>query len=169
MLHMADASPTLTVSQLKDISVVEFTNNKILDEANIEEIKTTLFGLIEAKATPKLLLDFGNVDHDAPNVCAGFGALRQFLAAIDLLAINVDFEPAFPNGGQSDGDVPVVPGHDLGCHTGSLPEVASRDAVLDLQTCFCFGHASSMPGPFLTRLLQHCPVGRLEWTQHLVA
>jgi anti-sigma B factor antagonist len=60
---MPDASPTLTVSQLKDISVVEFTNNKILDEANIEEIKTTLFGLIDAKATPKLLLDFGNVDH----------------------------------------------------------------------------------------------------------
>jgi anti-sigma B factor antagonist len=60
---MPDASPTLTVNQLKDISVVEFTNNKILDEANIEEIKTTLFGLIDAKATPKLLLDFGNVDH----------------------------------------------------------------------------------------------------------
>jgi len=60
---MPDASPTLTVSQLKDISVIEFTNNKILDEANIEEIKTTLFGLIDAKATPKLLLDFGNVDH----------------------------------------------------------------------------------------------------------
>jgi anti-sigma B factor antagonist len=60
---MPDASPTLTVSQLKDVSVVEFTNNKILDEANIEEIKTTLFGLIDAKATPKLLLDFGNVDH----------------------------------------------------------------------------------------------------------
>jgi anti-sigma B factor antagonist len=60
---MPDASPTLTVSQLKDVSVVEFTNNKILDEANIEEIKTTLFGLIDAKSTPKLLLDFGNVDH----------------------------------------------------------------------------------------------------------
>jgi len=60
---MPDASPTLSVSQLKDISVIEFTNNKILDEANIEEIKTTLFGLIDAKAQPKLLLDFGNVDH----------------------------------------------------------------------------------------------------------
>ena len=35
---MPDASPTLSVSQLKDISVIEFTNNKILDEANIASI-----------------------------------------------------------------------------------------------------------------------------------
>jgi anti-sigma B factor antagonist len=60
---MPETPPPLTVSQQKDISVVEFTNNKILDEANIEQIKTTLFGLIDAAATPKLLLDFGNVDH----------------------------------------------------------------------------------------------------------
>ena len=60
---MAEASQPLSVSQLKDVAVVEFTNNKILDEGNIEEIKTTLFGLIDAKETPKLLLDFGNVDH----------------------------------------------------------------------------------------------------------
>jgi len=60
---MPETAPPLSVSQVNDISVVEFTNNKILDEANIEEIKTTLFGLIDAKATPKLLLDFGNVDH----------------------------------------------------------------------------------------------------------
>jgi anti-sigma B factor antagonist len=60
---MPETSPTITVNQLKDISLVEFTNNKILDEANIEEIKTTLFGLIDSKATPKLLLDFANVDH----------------------------------------------------------------------------------------------------------
>jgi len=60
---MPEAPSTVSVSQLKDVSVIEFTNNKILDEANIEEIKTTLFGLIDAKEFPKLLLDFGNVDH----------------------------------------------------------------------------------------------------------
>jgi anti-sigma B factor antagonist len=60
---MPDTSSPVTVIQAKDVSVVEFTNNKILDEANIEEIKTTLFGLIDARATPKLLLDFSNVDH----------------------------------------------------------------------------------------------------------
>jgi anti-sigma B factor antagonist len=60
---MPDTASPMTITQVKDISVVEFTNNKILDEANIEEIKTTLFGLIDSKTTPKLLLDFGNVDH----------------------------------------------------------------------------------------------------------
>src|SRR5258708_3014934 len=63
MFVMPEAPPPVTVSQQKDISVVEFTNNKILDEANIEEIKGSLFGLIDAKQTPKLLLDFANVDH----------------------------------------------------------------------------------------------------------
>ena len=60
---MPDTASPMTITQVKDISVVEFTNNKILDEANIEEIKTSLFGLIDSKTTPKLLLDFGNVDH----------------------------------------------------------------------------------------------------------
>ena len=60
---MPDASPTLTVSQLKDISVVEFTNNKILDEANIADIQNTLNALIDEQPSPKLLLDFSTVDH----------------------------------------------------------------------------------------------------------
>jgi anti-sigma B factor antagonist len=60
---MPETSHPLTVNQLKDIAVVEFTNNKILDEANIEQIKATLFALIDAANSPKLLLDFANVDH----------------------------------------------------------------------------------------------------------
>ena len=35
---MAETIPPLSVSEEKDIRVVEFTNNKILDEANIAEI-----------------------------------------------------------------------------------------------------------------------------------
>lgn len=60
---MPDASPTLSVSQLKDISVIEFTNNKILDEANIASIADTLTALIDENENPRLLLDFGTVDH----------------------------------------------------------------------------------------------------------
>jgi anti-sigma B factor antagonist len=59
---MPDSSP-LTVSPIKDISVVEFTNNKILDESVLEDIRTTLSRLVEAATTPKLLLDFVNVDY----------------------------------------------------------------------------------------------------------
>lgn len=60
---MSDQNPPLAVVQEKDIRVVEFTNNKILDEANIAEIGATLNALIDEESNPKLLLDFSNVDH----------------------------------------------------------------------------------------------------------
>ncbi|MDB5173816.1 MAG: rsbV [Phycisphaerales bacterium] len=60
---MAESTPPLSVTQQKDIRVVEFTNNRILDEANIAEIGQTLGVLIEERHTPKLLLDFAAVDH----------------------------------------------------------------------------------------------------------
>jgi len=60
---MAETLPPLSVSSQKDIRIVEFTNNKILDEANITDIGQSLGGLIDEVAQPKLLLDFANVDH----------------------------------------------------------------------------------------------------------
>src|SRR5205085_10977054 len=60
---MAEHMPPVEVTQEKDIRVIEFTNNKILDEANIADIQSTLNALIEEQATPKLLLDFSTVDH----------------------------------------------------------------------------------------------------------
>ena len=60
---MAETTPPLSVAHHKDIRIVEFTNNKILDEANINEIKQALGALIEERDNPKLLLDFGSVDH----------------------------------------------------------------------------------------------------------
>ena len=60
---MAESTPPLAVSQQKDIRIVEFTNNRILDEANIAEIGQSLSLLVDERANPKLLLDFGSVDH----------------------------------------------------------------------------------------------------------
>ena len=60
---MAETIPSVSVSSQKDVRVVEFTNNRILDEANIADIGNTLKGLIEDKENPKLLLDFSTVDH----------------------------------------------------------------------------------------------------------
>ena len=60
---MAESIPPLSVVQEKAVRVVEFTNNKILDEANIAEIGSTLNGLIDENENPKVLLDFANVDH----------------------------------------------------------------------------------------------------------
>jgi anti-sigma B factor antagonist len=55
--------PPVAVSTHKDVRIVEFTNNKILDEANIEDIRKTLDAMIDEVERPKLLLDFGTVDH----------------------------------------------------------------------------------------------------------
>jgi anti-sigma B factor antagonist len=55
--------PPVSVQTEKDVRIVEFTNNKILDEGNIEEIRLTLNALIDEVDQPKMLLDFSNVDH----------------------------------------------------------------------------------------------------------
>lgn len=60
---MSEQSPPLSVVTEKGIRIVEFTNNKILDEANIQEIGETLNALIDEQPNPKLLLDFSAVDH----------------------------------------------------------------------------------------------------------
>jgi len=60
---MAEPTPPVSVSYQKDVRVVLFTNNRILDEANIADIGNTLKGLIDDKENPKLLLDFSTVDH----------------------------------------------------------------------------------------------------------
>ena len=60
---MSELSKPLSITPIKDISIVEFTNNKILDESVLEEIRSALSRMVEAATTPKLLLDFVNVDH----------------------------------------------------------------------------------------------------------
>ena len=60
---MSESIPAVAVSQHKDVRVVEFTNNKILDEANIAEIGATINALVDERENPKVLLDFSNVDH----------------------------------------------------------------------------------------------------------
>ena len=60
---MAETPARLNVTQHKDIAIVEFTENKILDEMNISEIGAALANIVEERQRPKLLLDFANVDH----------------------------------------------------------------------------------------------------------
>ena len=60
---MSDQSPPISIVRDKDIRIIEFTDTKILDEANITEIGASLNAMIEEGPQPKLLLDFANVDH----------------------------------------------------------------------------------------------------------
>jgi anti-sigma B factor antagonist len=60
---MAESTPPLALSLQKDVRIVEFTDNKILDDARISAIGQALATLIAEAANPKLLLDFSNVQH----------------------------------------------------------------------------------------------------------
>lgn len=52
----------LEISEIGDVTVVRFTDRRILDEGNIQEIGTELFDLVEAQKREKLLLNFSTVD-----------------------------------------------------------------------------------------------------------
>ena len=60
---MPEQSPPVSIIEDKNVRIVEFTNNRILDEANIAEIGATLNSLIDEVDQPRLLLDFTSVDH----------------------------------------------------------------------------------------------------------
>ena len=56
----------------------------------------------------------------------------ELLAVVDLVAVEINLETALADGRQGDAYLTITASDDLGCHTGSLPEIPSTDAVLDL-------------------------------------
>jgi anti-sigma B factor antagonist len=53
----------LEVEDIGDVTVVSFTDKKILDEQNIQVIGEQLFSLIDELGRKKILLNFGNVEY----------------------------------------------------------------------------------------------------------
>ncbi len=53
----------LEVEDIGDVTVVKFTDRKILDEQNIQTIGEQLFSLVDESGRKKLLLNFGNVEY----------------------------------------------------------------------------------------------------------
>ncbi len=53
----------LRVSDTDGVTLIEFVDRNILDEANIQAINEEITGEIEKSATPRLLISFSNVDH----------------------------------------------------------------------------------------------------------
>ena len=53
----------LEVEDIGDVTVVSFTDKKILDEQNIQVIGDQLFSLVDELGRKKLLLNFGNVEY----------------------------------------------------------------------------------------------------------
>ncbi|MCD6303808.1 MAG: STAS domain-containing protein [Planctomycetes bacterium] len=55
--------PRLNVTQEGPVTVVEFTDRKILDEISISRIGERLQGLVAKTDEPRLVLDFSTVGH----------------------------------------------------------------------------------------------------------
>jgi len=53
----------LSVENKGDMSLVRFTDKRILDKPNIQEIGDQLFGLVDNLGRCKLLVDFSNVEY----------------------------------------------------------------------------------------------------------
>ena len=53
----------LEVEDIGDVTVVNFTDRKILDEQNIQIIGEQLFSLVDEAGKKKILLNFGNVEY----------------------------------------------------------------------------------------------------------
>ena len=60
---MQQDHPRLKVTSQGDVTVVELTDRKILDEVNISRISERLQGLVAKAENPKFVLDFSNVVH----------------------------------------------------------------------------------------------------------
>ncbi len=60
---MPDDQSRLMIQQDGEITIIEFMDRNILDEANIQHIGEEINRIIEASAYPKLLISFENVDH----------------------------------------------------------------------------------------------------------
>lgn len=60
---MAEEKPHLTVIEQDRVSIVKFSDRKILEELAIREIEEELSRLVDSKETINLLLTFQNVEH----------------------------------------------------------------------------------------------------------
>jgi len=60
---MEGTKKRITTETSGDVTIVNFTDRKILDDNNIQEIGEELFDLVDKHYKIKLLLDFDNVEY----------------------------------------------------------------------------------------------------------
>lgn len=58
---MADIKPRVSVEYTADATIVSFTDEKILEEQDINALQDTIMSVIEQTERINLILDFGNV------------------------------------------------------------------------------------------------------------
>jgi anti-sigma B factor antagonist len=82
----------LEVEDIGDVTVVNFTDKKILDEQNIQIIGEQLFSLVDELGRRKLLLNFGNVEYLSSAALGKFITLNKKVIAAGgkLVLCNID-------------------------------------------------------------------------------
>jgi anti-sigma B factor antagonist len=82
----------LEVEDIGDVTVVNFTDKKILDEQNIQVIGEQLFSLVDELGRRKILLNFGNVEYLSSAALGKFITLNKKVNAAGgrLILCNID-------------------------------------------------------------------------------
>ncbi|MBY0522713.1 MAG: STAS domain-containing protein [Gemmataceae bacterium] len=82
----------LEVEDIGDVTVVNFTDRKILDEQNIQLIGEQLFSLVDEAGRKKVLLNFGNVEYLSSAALGKLITLNKKLQAAGgrLILCNID-------------------------------------------------------------------------------
>src|ERR1700719_1097593 len=82
----------LEVEDIGDVTVVSFTDRKILDEQNIQVIGDQLFSLVDELGRKKILLNFGNVEYMSSAALGKLITLNKKVQATGgrLILCNID-------------------------------------------------------------------------------
>ncbi len=82
----------LEVEDIGDVTVVSFTDKKILDEQNIQIIGEQLFSLVDELGRKKLLLNFVNVEYMSSAALGKLITLNKKVQAVagKLVLCNID-------------------------------------------------------------------------------
>ena len=60
---MSETESRITITEHGKIARVQFRDRNILDEGNIQQIGEEIAQIIDGSPTPKILIDFQNVEH----------------------------------------------------------------------------------------------------------
>lgn len=60
---MTTKDSRLVVSEADEVTTIGFIDRNILEEANIQQIGEEISAIIDAQPSPKILLNFDNVEH----------------------------------------------------------------------------------------------------------
>ena len=83
----------LEVEDIGDVTVVNFTDKKILDEQNIQIIGEQLFSLVDELGRRKLVLNFSNVEYLSSAALGKFITLNKKINAVQGMLVLCNIVP----------------------------------------------------------------------------